>query len=285
MLGWGLALGVGWLCDGVGGRVAVVLTGLAPGPPAQAASSSASNAPIRASGLAEAGAVRSVGMMVLFTFSRTEVVDDGFQAFRDCVCHSPPMDMRKFLGFGSSSPSSSSEAEPAATPLPTTNPDTLTVRRIINALGEVEPEQRRFLAGFAYVLSRAAHADLEFTAEETALMERALVDIGKLPEEQAVLVVEIAKNQADLYSGTEDFLVTREFAARATDDQRRTVVETCFAVVATDRQITSTEYAELTEIADELGLTRAELNVIRNQYKESLTAIQQMRGIEGAQSS
>ena len=73
--------------------------------------------------------------------------------------------------------------------------------------------------------------------------------------------------------------------ARATDDQRRTVVETCFAVVATDRQITSTEYAELTEIADELGLTRPELNVIRNRYKESLTAIQQMRGLDGAQSS
>jgi uncharacterized tellurite resistance protein B-like protein len=197
------------------------------------------------------------------------------------------MDMRKFLGFGSSSSSSSSssEAEPAPTPLPTTNPDTLTVRRIINALGEVDPEQRRFLAGFAYVLSRAAHADLEFTADETALMERALIDIGKLPEEQAVLVVEIAKNQADLYSGTEDFLVTREFAARATDDQRRTVVETCFAVVASDRQITSTEYAELTEISDELGLTRPELNEIRNQYKESLTAVQQMRGLDGAQSS
>ena len=31
-----------------------------------------------------------------------------------------------------------------------------------------EPEQRRFLAGFAYVLSRAAHADLEFTGDETA---------------------------------------------------------------------------------------------------------------------
>jgi hypothetical protein len=112
-----------------------------------------------------------------------------------------------------------------------------------------------------------------------------VIDIGKLPEAQAVLVVEIAKNQSDLYSGTEDFLVTREFAARATDEQKRAVMESCFAVVATDHQITSTEYAELTEISDELGLSRAELNVIRNQYKDSLTAIQQMRQQSGPDTS
>ena len=143
----------------------------------------------------------------------------------------------------------------------------------------MDPQQRRYLAGFAYVLSRAAHADLDITAEETQLMERVLIEIGKLPEAQAVLVVEIAKNQADLYSGTEDFLVTREFAERTTEEQRRAVVEACFAVVASDREITSTEYAELTQIADELGLTRDELNVIRNEYKEHLTAIKQMRGL------
>jgi hypothetical protein len=77
------------------------------------------------------------------------------------------------------------------------------------------------LAGFAYVLSRAAHADLTVTADETRQMERIVVDIGKLPEAQAVLVVEIAKNQADLYGGTEDYLVTREFAAHASAEQRR----------------------------------------------------------------
>jgi uncharacterized tellurite resistance protein B-like protein len=195
------------------------------------------------------------------------------------------MDMRKFLGFGSSPSSTSSGTDATPQTLPTPNQDTLTVRRIINALGDMDPELRRYLAGFAYVLSRAAHADLDITDDETKHMERVVVEIGKLPEEQAVLVVEIAKNQADLYSGTEDFLVTREFAARATDEQRRSVVEACFAVVASDRQITSTEYAELTEIADELDLTRPELNVIRNEYKDHLTAIQQMRGIDTASTS
>ncbi|MEX2546466.1 MAG: TerB family tellurite resistance protein [Chloroflexota bacterium] len=158
-------------------------------------------------------------------------------------------------------------------------PETETVRRIVRELGHLEPEQRRYLAGFAYVLSRAAHSDLDISDEETRLMERIVVEIGKLPEAQAVLVVEIAKHQTELHGGTEDYLVTREFAARATDEQRRAVVEACFAVVAVDHQITSNEYAELTQIADELALSKPELNVIRNEYKDHLLAIQRMRGL------
>lgn len=181
------------------------------------------------------------------------------------------MVMRRLLGLSSDS-AGADRAAPDA-------PETETVRRIVSELGQVEPERRRYLAGFAYLLSRAAHADLDFSEDETRLMERIVVEIGKLPEAQAVLVVEIAKNQTELYGGTEDYLVTREFAARATDEQRRAAVEACFAVVAADHTITSAEYAELTQISDELGLTRPELNVIRREYKDHLAAIQKMRGL------
>ena len=51
-----------------------------------------------------------------------------------------------------------------------------------------------------------------------------------------------------------------------------------FPVVAADHEITAEEYAELTQIATELGLTREELNVIRRDYKDNLAAIQKMRG-------
>ncbi|MGI8928974.1 MAG: TerB family tellurite resistance protein [Candidatus Limnocylindrales bacterium] len=181
------------------------------------------------------------------------------------------MVMRRFLGLSSDS-SAADKTAPGA-------PETETVRRIVGELGQVEPERRRYLAGFAYVVSRAAHSDLDFSEDETRLMERIVVEIGKLPEAQAVLVVEIAKHQTEFYGGTEDYLVTREFAARATDEQRRAVVEACFAVVAADHTITSAEYAELTQISDELGLTRPELNAIRHEYKDHLAAIQKMRGL------
>jgi len=179
------------------------------------------------------------------------------------------MVMRRLLGNDRATSSSSIE------------PETETVRRIARELGELEPERRRFLAGFAYVLSRAAHADLDISEDETSLMERIVTEIGQLPEAQAVLVVEIAKHQTELYGGTEDYLVTREFAAQASEEQRQAVVRAAFAVVAADHEITSVEYAELTEIASELGLDRAQLNVIRNEYKDQLSAIQRMRARGG----
>ena len=159
--------------------------------------------------------------------------------------------------------------------------ETATVRRIVAQLEQVEPERRRFLAGFAYLLSRAANADLAITAEETRLMEQIVVQMGGLPEAQAVLVVQIAKNQADLYGGTEDYLVTREFAAAATPEQRRAAVEACFGVAAADGAITSDETAELTQIANELDLAQDELNEIRRNHADQLAAIKIMRGLGG----
>lgn len=188
--------------------------------------------------------------------------------------HPASMALRRLLGFGDASRTRPAPRSPGRAD----EPATATVRRIIGELEQIEPGQRRYLAGFAYILSRAAHADLHISDSETQLMERILADIGKLPEAQAVLVVEIAKHQSELYGGTEDYLVTREFAANATPDQKKAVVESCFAVVAADHEINAEEYAELTQIADELDLSRAELNVIRREYREHLAAIQHMRG-------
>ena len=193
------------------------------------------------------------------------------------MCHPAiVMAMRRFFG---PQPSAGGAGSGAAE-----QPETETVRRIVRELEQVDPDRRRYLAGFAYVLSRAAHADLTISEEETRLMERIVAEIGGLPEAQAVLVVEIARNQTELYSGTEDYLVTREFNRTATDAERRAAVEACFAVVAADHEITAEEYAELTQIADELGLTRSELNVIRNEYSEHLVAIQKMRRTVSPQS-
>jgi uncharacterized tellurite resistance protein B-like protein len=180
------------------------------------------------------------------------------------------MALRRF--FGSSDPG----APPP--PAPTTQQaETDTIRRIVRELEAVDPARRRYLAGFAYVLARAAHADLSVDEDEARAMEDVVTRIGGLPEAQAILVVEIARNQAELYSGTEDYLVTREFNSTATTEEKKAAVAACFAVVASDHEITAEEYAELTEIADELGLTRPELNEIRREYSDSMSAVQKMR--------
>ena len=44
--------------------------------------------------------------------------------------------------------------------------ETETVRKIIAELDRIEPEKARYIASFAYILGRVAHADLGISEEE-----------------------------------------------------------------------------------------------------------------------
>jgi len=180
--------------------------------------------------------------------------------------------------FGGNKDESQSQVE---RPQPATN-ETESIRRIAGQIEALPIEQRRFIAGYAYVLARAAHADLEISDTELQFMEKAVVDVGHLTEAQSVLVVEMARNTAELYGATDDFVVTREFANNSTREQRENLLRTAFAVGAADDTITAAESAELNEIGKELGFRSGEVDNIRNEFKDQLAAIQAMRAARGA---
>ena len=146
--------------------------------------------------------------------------------------------------------------------------DTETVRRIVGELEALDADTARYLAAFAYVLGRVAHADLDISAEETAKMEEIVHGFGHLPEEQAILVVQIAKSQNRLFGGTENFLVTREFKEIASREQRETLLDCLFAVSAADDSISVAEEEEVRRIASELGFTHKEYVDSRARYSE-----------------
>lgn len=155
--------------------------------------------------------------------------------------------------------------------------ETETVRRIAARLATIPPERARFLAGFAYVLARAAHADLDISDAETSVMSSALVDLGGLDEAQALLVVEMAKLRSRAEFGTEDYLVTREFASIATDEEKLAVLRACFAVGVADDEISNDEAQAVNEIARELGVDRPTLNAVREAYVDRFSAIRAAR--------
>jgi uncharacterized tellurite resistance protein B-like protein len=155
--------------------------------------------------------------------------------------------------------------------------ETDTVRRIVARLEALPADRARYLAGFAYILARAAHADLDISDAETAAMETALREVGGLDASQAVLVVEMAKLQSRAKFGTEDYLVTREFAGFATDAEKLDVLRACFAVGAADDEITNDEAQTINGIARELGVDRPALNAVREAYVEQFSAIRAAR--------
>ena len=94
------------------------------------------------------------------------------------------------------------------------------LRDVVNALDRLEPDRARYVARFAYLLGRVAHADQHASAEETSVMERLVRDEGGLTPEQAMLVVSLAKTSNLLFGGTADFEVARDFAAGASYDEK-----------------------------------------------------------------
>lgn len=149
--------------------------------------------------------------------------------------------------------------------------DTDTVRRIVRELDKLNPQRARYLAAFAYVLSRVAGTDLHISETETAKMVDLIQRLGNLPEAQATLVVEIAKSQHRLFGGTENFLVTREFREIASDQERHGLLDCLFAVSAADEAVSAAEEAQISQIASELGFSHAEYIKARLAYSDKRT--------------
>jgi tellurite resistance protein len=77
--------------------------------------------------------------------------------------------------------------------------------------------------------------------------------------------------------GTEDFLVTREFAGVASDEEKIAVIRASFAVGAADDEISNVEAEAINGIAKELGIDRPTLNGIREAYVDQFALIRAAR--------
>jgi uncharacterized tellurite resistance protein B-like protein len=169
----------------------------------------------------------------------------------------------------------SREEPPATRPraTPPSSPETETVRRIIEALDRLEPERARYIAAFAYILGRVAHADRNISPEETQAMERIVIGEGRLPEEQAILVVQMARSQNVLFGGTENFLVTREFKKIATREQKIALLHCLFAVSSSDESISTLEDNEIRKISRELEFTHDDFIAVRLAHRRHLAVL------------
>jgi uncharacterized tellurite resistance protein B-like protein len=156
---------------------------------------------------------------------------------------------------------------------PTNAADTETVRKIVDALDRMEAERARYIAAFAYILSRVARADLSIGSDESRAMERTVAEHGNLPEEQAIIVVQIAKHQNLLFGATENFLVTREFAKIATQEQKLALLDCLFSVAAAEVSISTMEDNEIRQIARELGLSHEEFISVRSRFRDDLAVL------------
>jgi uncharacterized tellurite resistance protein B-like protein len=150
-----------------------------------------------------------------------------------------------------------------------------TVRRIVDELDNLPLERARHVATFAFILSRVAQADLQVSEEETRAMERIVVEQGGLPEEQAMIVVQMAKTQSLLFGGTDNYSVTKEYARTARPEEKVSLLRCLFAVSAADQTISNLESTVIRQIADELGLEHRDFIAVRSEFREHLAVLRE----------
>lgn len=147
------------------------------------------------------------------------------------------------------------------------------LRETLEALDHLEPAKARYLAAFAYLLGRVAHADHHVSPDETRAMEAHVREEGGLSAEQAMLVVQLAKTSNLLFGGTANFLVAREFAESATYDEKLALLRCLFAVSVTDASISLAEESEIHKVARELAIDHPDLVKLRIQYARHLPGV------------
>jgi len=152
--------------------------------------------------------------------------------------------------------------------------ETDSVRKVVEALDHLEESHARYVAAFGYILGRVAHADLKISPEETATMERVIRERTGLPENEAIIVVQMAKTRAQLFGGTENFLVSREFDRIASREQKLALLDCLFAVAAAEGHISVTEDNEIKQISQELHLEHPDFIGVRMGWKTQLGVFQ-----------
>ena len=147
------------------------------------------------------------------------------------------------------------------------------LRETLDALDHLEPDRARHLAAFAYLLGRVAHADEHVSEKETAAMETLVREHGGLSNDQAMVVVQLAKTSNLLFGGTANYLVAREFLAVSTYEQKLALMRCLFALSATDASISTTEEGEIHRIARELRIEPSDLIALRVQHQRHLPGL------------
>ena len=172
------------------------------------------------------------------------------------------MGLLDFLGFGGGSPAETHDASSAET-----------VHKIAASLEQMDREEARYLACFAYLLGRVAHADLEISAEETRRMEEIVHERGGLRDDQAALVVQIAKSQNELFGSTENFVIASELNRIATRAQKLALLDCLFSVSSSDSSISTLEDNEIRRISKELRLDHSDFIAARSAFREHLAVL------------
>ena len=149
-----------------------------------------------------------------------------------------------------------------------------TIREHLDALHEKRAE---FVAAFAGLLVRVAHADDEISdAERTVLHDLIAANVG-LSDAESAAIAEIAIHQATGLAGIEYAYLTNAMNEHASEDDKKHLIDCLYAIATADSSVSIVEDDEIRQVSRALLLTHDQFIAIRTRYKEQLEVIQALR--------
>lgn len=164
---------------------------------------------------------------------------------------------------------------------PTSDADRAVLDAVAAELDTLPADRARYVAAFAYLLSRVAGADLHASDHERLVMQRLVAEEAELAPDEAEAVVALALKEHRAFGATDNGVVSRTFAALATREQRLALVRCLYAVSSADDAITVTEDNEIRRITEELRLEHADFVRARDEVRHHLAVLRSAPAARG----
>lgn len=155
---------------------------------------------------------------------------------------------------------------------PTSATSAAVIRAELQTLHDMDPSSSRLLEALACVLTRVASADDTICEPETATMEGTLMRLADLPEAQAVLAVEIAKQRLRLGGTGYRATVSRDLRVGTDPSYRLELLNGLVDVACADGTLCEREVAAIRRISAELGFSADVANELIERSRRSLHA-------------
>ncbi len=148
--------------------------------------------------------------------------------------------------------------------------DPAQIDRIAAAMQALEPEVARYVAAFAYLLSRVAYADGVISRVETNRMNSILRDFSDLTLGQADLALQLTRHETFSADASVHRQVSAIFARLSTEKQREDLLGCLYAVAAADEVVHGVEDETVMAIGEEIGLPNEFVQKVREAYARFL---------------
>jgi len=148
-------------------------------------------------------------------------------------------------------------------------------------LERLPAERAEFVAAFAGLLVRVAHADMEISDAERRALRRVVNKNTGLSAAESEAVADTVVHYTETLAGIDYASLTSTLNEFANEADKKNLIDCLYAIATADDIVSIIEDEEIRQVARALLLTHAQFIEIRTRYKEQLEVIQALRKTQG----